>query len=307
MPHHFADSAFDSHEFLEQPYMRIPKELGCAFAASALVSPMVSILDKAMVQEITGAGAFFAQMGLACKEMVVTPKKFFGGLSFRLTLVVYFGTYSVANVSEAALDYWQVREEEKRKKLKVSAASAANVSLLAWRDSVFAREFSGGAKSAVPRKAPIRTITMFAMRDFGTMAATFYVAPKAAQWLIKEYDVNRDVAELSMALAVPVFAQFVTAPFHIHAMDFYVRPVATSADRFQKIGKEFNKIASARGLRILPAFGIGSYANNKLRELSIRQPNEDLLLTRKVTKLIARVTRPAQSRKKRPVPVAQKE
>jgi len=295
MPYHFADAAYDTHQFLEGPYMRVPKELGCAFTASALVSPIVSIMDKAMVQPITGLGAFFGSMGLACKEMVYTPKKFFGGLSFRLTLIVYFGTYAVANVSEAAMDYYNIREEEKRKQIKVSAASAANISLLAWRDSVFAREFSGGAAPAVPKKTPLRTISLFATRDFFTMAATFYAAPKAAKWLIKEHDVNREVAELSMALAIPVATQVLTAPLHIHAMDCYNRPVAT--DRMAQIQKEFSKIAFARGLRILPAFGIGSYSNNKFRELTIRQPNEDLLLTRKVTKLIQRVTRPAQTRK----------
>ena len=295
MPYHFADAAYDTHQFLEGPYMRVPKELGCAFTASALVSPIVSIMDKAMVQPITGLGAFFGSMGVACKEMVYTPKKFFGGLSFRLTLIVYFGTYAVANVSEAAMDYYNIREEEKRKQIKVSAASAANISLLAWRDSVFAREFSGGAAPAVPKKTPLRTISLFATRDFFTMAATFYAAPKAAKWLIKEHDVNREVAELSMALAIPVATQVLTAPLHIHAMDDYHRPVAT--DRMAQIQKEFSKIAFARGLRILPAFGIGSYSNNKFRELTIRQPNEDLLLTRKVTKLIQRVTRPAQTRK----------
>lgn len=298
MPHHFADSAFDSHEFLEGPYMRIPKELGCAFAASALVTPIVSIMDKAMVQEITGVGVMFGAMGSACKEMVFQPKKFFGGLSFRLTLVVYFGTFGVANVAEAALDFYRIREEERRKQLKVSAASAANISLLAWRDSVFAREFSGGAKAAMPKKTPVRTISCFAARDFITMAATFYAAPKAALWLIKEHDVHKDVAELSTALLIPVFAQVVTAPLHIHAMDYYARPVASNAMRYAKISQEFGKIAFGRGVRILPAFGLGSYSNNKLRELSIRQPNEELLLTRKVTKLIQRVTRPAAGRRR---------
>ena len=290
MPYHFADAAYETHQFLEGPYMRVPKELGCAFTASALVSPIVSIMDKAMVQEITGISAFFSSMGVACDEMIFTPKKFFGGLSFRLTLIVYFGTYSVANCSEAALDYYNVREEERRKQIKVSATSVANISLLAWRDSVFAREFSGGAKPATPKKTPIRTIGLFATRDFFTMAATFYAAPKAAHWLIKEHDVNREVAELSMALCIPVITQVLTAPLHIHAMDYYARSNVSTAESLAKIGAEFKMIAFARGLRILPAFGIGSYSNNKFRELTIRQPNADLLLTRRVTKVIQQAT-----------------
>jgi hypothetical protein len=296
MPYHLSDAAYDSHQFLEGPYMRIPKEIGCAFAASALVSPIVSIMDKAMVQEITGIRAFMVSMRDAGREMVLSPKKFFRGLSFRLTLAVYFGTYAVANCTEAALDFYKIREEEKRKQLKVSAASTANVSLLAWRDSIFAREFSRGGHSKIPDKTPLRTVSLFALRDTCTMAATFYAAPKAANWLIQEHDINRDTANLSMALIIPVLAQFLTAPIHIHAMDYYARPNASISEWCFRIKQEFQNIAFARGLRILPAFGIGSYSNNKFREMTISQPDEDLLLTHKVVTLIRRATQPAFAR-----------
>lgn len=274
--------------------MRVPKEIACSFAASAVVSPLVAILDKAMVRPITGIGALLSSVGEASKEMVGKPKTFFGGLPFRLTFLVYFGTYAAANVSEAVLDYSNEREEENRKKVKVAAASAANISLLQWRDSVFAREYSGAASST--RKVPLRTMSLFGIRDSFTMAATFYGAPKAAAYLIKEHDMDHGVAELSTALVIPVIAQFVTAPLHIHAMHFYNCPLSSFSESMAQIKAEYSKVAFGRGLRILPAFGLGSFCNNKFRELTIRQPNEDLLLTRKVTKLIARVTRPPPQR-----------
>jgi hypothetical protein len=83
-------------------------------------------------------------------------------------------------------------------------------------------------------------------------------------------------------LSVPVFAQFLTAPLHIHALDFYTRPGASNAERATRIKEEMGKICFARGLRILPAFGLGSYSNNKLREWFIRQPDEELLLSRQL-------------------------
>mmetsp|Transcript_24185 Transcript_24185/g.35833 ORF Transcript_24185/g.35833 Transcript_24185/m.35833 type:complete len:304 (+) Transcript_24185:135-1046(+) len=295
MAHYFADAHWESHEFLEKPYMRVPKEIGCAFAASAVASPLVAIMDKAMVKPITGIGALLGSMGEAGKEMMVKPKTFFGGLPFRLTFLVYFGTYAAANVSEAALDYFNERQEENRKKVKVAAASAANISLLQWRDSIFAREYSGAAGSSV-KKVPLRTMTLFGVRDAFTMSATFYGAPKAAAYLIKEHDMNHSAAELSTALVIPVIAQFVTAPLHIHAMHFFNNPLSSFSETTSQIKAEYSKVAFGRGLRILPAFGLGSFCNNKFRELTIRQPNEDLLLTRKVTKLIARVTRPPPRR-----------
>jgi hypothetical protein len=286
MPYHLADSSFYTHEFLEGPYARIPKELGCAVTASFLVSPLVSIIDKAIVQEIAGVGQLMRTMGDATKEMIVKPRVFFNGLSFRLTFLVYAGTYAVANLSEAALDYYKVRDEKARKTWKVSMASAANVGLLAWRDSVFARAFGGGK---APARTPARTIGLFAVRDTATMFATFYVAPKASHYLMIEHDVNKEVAEITTSLSIPVLSQFITAPIHIHAIDYFSRPDSTTAERIAQIKKEMGKVCFARGLRILPAFGIGSYSNNKFRELTIRQPNEDLLLTRKITRKITQL------------------
>ena len=299
MPYHLADASAYTHQFLEGPYARVPKELGCAFTASFLVSPLVSIIDKAIVQEIAGVSHLMRTMGNASKEMVLQPRTFFNGLSFRLTFHVYFGTYAVANCSEAALDYYKIQDEKVRKTWKVSMASTANVGLLAWRDSVFARAFAGGKP---PAKTPLLTIGLFALRDTATMTATFYVAPKAAQYLVMEHDMNKELAEISTSLSIPVVSQFLTAPIHILAIDYFARQEATTAERIAQIKKEMGKVCFARGLRILPAFGIGSYSNNKFRELTIRQPNEELLLTRRITRRITQLNDRLKGRKTEAVP-----
>lgn len=280
----FGDYHADTHEFIEKPLARAPKEIGCALAASCLVSPLVSIIDKCIVQEISGTGQFMKAIGGACREVVISPKKFFGGLSFRLTVIVYFGTYAVANLSELALDTYKVRDDTERKRMKVSATSVANIGLLAWRDSVFAREFGSAAGKKLA--TPMRTIGLFAVRDATTMYATFSLAPRAADYLIKEHGVEKNIAELSTALGIPVVAQFLTAPIHIHAMDFHNNRTASLVERLATVRKEFGTVAFARGLRILPAFGIGSFSNNKLRELFIRQPNEELLFRRRFTRMM---------------------
>ena len=280
-----ANASADFHKFMESPNARIPKELGCAFTASFLVSPLVSIIDKAIVQEITGIGSLMNSMGGACKEMVLKPRTFFGGLSFRLTFAVYFGTYAVANLAEAALDYKQERDEKTRKFYKVGAASVANVGLLAWRDSVFAREFSGD-KAKAPKSTPMRTIGLFALRDSVTMAATFWAAPKGSKYLVEEHQWERNRADVFSALTIPVIAQFITAPVHIHALDFYNRPVATMAERIATINAEMGKVCFARGLRVLPAFGIGSFSNNKFREMTIKQMGGDMTVGEKIRRRV---------------------
>eukprot|EP00527_Entomoneis_sp_CCMP2396_P000932 CAMPEP_0198143156 /NCGR_PEP_ID=MMETSP1443-20131203/5910_1 /TAXON_ID=186043 /ORGANISM="Entomoneis sp., Strain CCMP2396" /LENGTH=310 /DNA_ID=CAMNT_0043806325 /DNA_START=22 /DNA_END=954 /DNA_ORIENTATION=- len=277
----FGDSHFNTHQFIETATQRAPKELGCAFAASLLVSPLVSIIDKSIVQ--AGQGGLMKAMAAQTREMMFQPKTFFGGLSFRLTFVVYFGTYAVANLAELMLDVSKVEDDVERKTYKVSSASLANVSLLMWRDSVFAREFGGG--KAKP-STPLRTLGLFGVRDTATMYSTFYLAPKAADFLIKEHGVERNTAELSMALAIPMVTQILTAPCHIHAMDYYNNPTATTAQRIAALKNEFGSVSFARSLRILPAFGIGSFSNNKFREFFIRQKDEEKLLGRRVTAFI---------------------
>mmetsp|Transcript_10139 Transcript_10139/g.23463 ORF Transcript_10139/g.23463 Transcript_10139/m.23463 type:complete len:320 (-) Transcript_10139:205-1164(-) len=269
----------------EQRWARAPKEVACALAASVLVSPLVSVIDKCMVQDIPGIGAFFRAAGSACSDMVYKPKQFFGGLSFRLTVVVYFGTYAVANLSEWVLDEMKVKQDTQRKQVKVSAASVANVGLLAWRDSVFARVFAN--PGAAKKSTPMRTIGMFAMRDSLTMGATFYGAPLASNYLKKERDWHPEVAEFLMALTIPAITQVLTAPIHIHAMDYFNRPgTLPLSERIDNIKSEFPKISLFRALRILPAFGIGSYSNNKFREFFIKQDDLDLLLAHRVTQMM---------------------
>jgi len=275
MPYHYADWKAKTHHFVEPLLTRLPKELGCALTASFLVSPIVSILDKAMVKEIAGVRAFMSEIKHSSLDMFLQPKKFFGGLSFRLTFAVYAGTYAVANCSELLLDAYRVADDKQRKPIKVGLSSLANVSLLLWRDSIFARVYSGQAKPSTP----LRTLSLFAVRDTATMAATFYVAPQLAKYLVDEHGVNQEVARISSALAVPGITQIITAPIHIHALDFYARPnVSSASERWVRIVEEFRKIAFARTLRILPAFGLGSYSNNKFRELYIvDQPLHTLL------------------------------
>jgi len=67
----FGDSHFNSHEFVEDAKVRAPKEIGCAFAASFLVSPLVSIIDKCIVKDIGTTSQLLKNMGVAAREMIL--------------------------------------------------------------------------------------------------------------------------------------------------------------------------------------------------------------------------------------------
>lgn len=171
----FGDFHADTHSFVEKATSRAPKEIACAAAASALVSPLVSIIDKCLVQDIAGTSQFVKAVSAATKEMVLTPRTFFSALPFRLTFAVYFGTYAVANLTELAMDKNNIQKDEQRKTIKVAASGVANIGLLLWRDSIFARVYS----NSPPRAIPMRTLGLFAARDMSTMYATFYLVSTA--------------------------------------------------------------------------------------------------------------------------------
>lgn len=222
------------------------REVGCALTAAFCVSPIVSILDKAMVKEISGISQFMKEVKLSCNQIIHRPRMFFRGMSFQLTFAVYAGTYISANLSES-------------KEMKIATTSATNVSLLAWRDSIFAKTYS----NSIRRPIPLRTLSLFAFRDTVTMTATFGGAPLASS-----YFGDSEVSKISSSLIVPTLGQWITAPAHIYALDYYNNP--NSKYRYSHIRKEYMKIAMARSLRILPAFGLGSYLNEKLRHISYK-------------------------------------
>lgn len=218
----------------------------------------------------------------ACKCIVISVA------SNRSHVFLFVFVLLQANLSELFLDVKRIKDDDERKTIKVGASAVANIGLLAWRDSVFAREFS----AATPKHpTPMRTFGLFAVRDAATMYATFYAAPRAAEYLQEEYGTGRYESELGCALALPVAMQIATAPTHIHALDYYARPEASTAERFAAIRKEFATVSFARGFRILPAFGIGSFSNNRFREYFIRHEwdPEPVSITRRITDAFATV------------------
>eukprot|EP00457_Paulinella_chromatophora_P011569 gb/GEZN01011717.1/.p1 GENE.gb/GEZN01011717.1/~~gb/GEZN01011717.1/.p1 ORF type:complete len:297 (-),score=47.12 gb/GEZN01011717.1/:183-1073(-) len=251
-----------------QDDMRAFKELGSALLASVLVSPLVTIIDKSIVKEIEGLGSLARAMAQATVKMIFQPKSFFGGAPFLFTTAVYAGTYTTANFAEMGLDVNRVRDPVTRKSTKVALASVANVSLLAWRDVQFAKMFMDGKKPVVPKIS----MGLFMVRDTATMMATFYGAPTAAKYLIKQQKWDKTNAEVTCALAIPVATQILTAPIHTFAFDMVARPDNLGpVERMTKVFEQFPKVSFARSLRILPAFGIGSYTNNKMREHFIEE------------------------------------
>src|SRR3989338_11364399 len=94
------------------------------------------------------------------------------------------------------------------------------------------------------------------------MLSTFYIAPRVAQYFQQNHQLELGLA---CALAVPALTQLVTVPFHVAAFDLYNRPDASFSERLLVIKREYFKVAFGRTIRVIPAFGLGSYTNTLLR------------------------------------------
>jgi hypothetical protein len=295
MPGFWFESLHHHHSEPESPSLprrptvdsrRVAIEVGTATVAAALVSPVVAIIDKAIIKQVAGVQVFVEAIGEGLWRMATHPRLFFTSAPFVLTYGVYAGTYLAANLAEAAMDYVDERHGAERKTVKVALASTANIGLLLGRDAYMARMFrdappahgpASGASSAaaappypkaVPKTPfpPFRTLWKFAVRDATTMAATFYAAPLFGKWMLDRGHVETTFnAEVIASLSVPVVANVCSAPLHILALDQYNRPSAESRSRWEHMRRELRGVTFARCLRVVPAFGLGSFSNTQLR------------------------------------------
>ena len=65
---------------------------------------------------------------------------------------------------------------------------------------------------------------------------------------------------------MPVAAQLVTAPLRIHAIDYFWHPGASSSNHLAAVHRE---LAVVSLMRVLSAFGLGSYLNLVLRKVFV--------------------------------------
>jgi hypothetical protein len=67
-------------------------------------------------------------------------------------------------------------------------------------------------------------------------------------------------------LAVPASIQLISTPIHLLGLDLYNRPTQLPAkERFTRVSRDWIGASLTRMCRIIPAFGIGGFANTEGR------------------------------------------
>ncbi|CAK4030520.1 Hypothetical predicted protein [Lecanosticta acicola] len=233
--------------------------------AAVAVTPVMTVIDRAVVEAAAGQSSLMASVRSSLKQMVRQPHKSAAPRPFGAMLLLYAGTYFTAN----AIDTVSANNEGLRAEsttsstTKLCAVTGVNVGLALNKDSCFARSF--GTAATRSRALPRISYVPFLVRDGITLFATFNLPGRVASSFPDE--VEKYMSRLSAAqLIMPAASQFVTTPLHLLGLDLYYRNGKLGFwERVKAAKRAWLSTSLARACRIIPAYGIGGIVNNDSR------------------------------------------
>jgi hypothetical protein len=250
---------------------RLGVDLMCAATAGGLVAPLITIIDKSIIENASGKRPMMASIRASLSTLLLRPHHFLVSRPFRLIFMLYTGTYLTANTLDTVKGTVNNRPASATTSglSKFAATSTANLSLCLYKDSQFTKMFGTASARAVP---PV-SYALFAARDCLTIFASFNLPPLIAPSLPLSEAVEAHISRVSAAqFLAPAGIQLISTPLHLLGLDFYNRNGGTSmADRFSKVRMDWLKSSLARMCRIVPAFGVGGVVNNGMRKRFMQQ------------------------------------
>jgi hypothetical protein len=232
-------------------------ECSCAIVAAGIVAPAISIIDKAIIENVSGIRHLKEGIQHGFSSLVFKPAFFFRQPSFLMLWGVYSGTYIVANTIEA----FCFHKNKDSFYPKFIGSSIANVTLSVSKDRAFTRMFGKGK----PKPLPLPSFVLFGARDSLTILAGFGLPSMISSQLSSNLGIDLKFSQTISQLFVPCAMQFLSCPLHLLGLDLYNRPGLSTLERLSFIRKEYLGTALARVGRIFPAFGIGGVLNIYLR------------------------------------------
>ncbi|KAK3339159.1 hypothetical protein B0H65DRAFT_433039 [Neurospora tetraspora] len=260
--------------------LRLGADLVSAASAAVLVAPVISIIDRSIMENASGAAPLLTSLRRSLRSLLLSPRSTILSKPFGLIFLLYGGTYLTANTLDTTVT--TVKNNPNPAHVtsgssKFFASSAANIGLCIYKDQVFVRLF--GPPGAVPRPVGLPSYLLFAARDCMTIFASFNVPPLLGPVLTERLskDTQKYVTGQTMAqFAAPAVVQLFSTPVHLLGLDMYNRPSAGGGggqgsspswgERFALVRKNWAVSVAARICRIVPAFGVGGVVNMKVRK-----------------------------------------
>lgn len=248
--------------------LRLGADVASAATAGVLVAPVITAIDKAIIENASGRNTLGVSLRESLKTFVLRPHHFLLSKPFALIFALYTGTYVTANILDTSSSTIKGNAASTTTSgpAKFLATSSANLSLCLYKDSRFAKLF--GAATSSPRPIPGPSYVLFAVRDCLTVFASFNVPPLIAPLMPLSEGMQRHVSAASAAQFVaPAAVQLISTPLHLLGLDLYNRDgVVGWKDRMSKVRMDWLKSSFARMARIVPAFGVGGVVNTSVRK-----------------------------------------
>ncbi|KAF5872646.1 uncharacterized protein Bfra_006008 [Botrytis fragariae] len=251
----------------------LPYRLGVDFVSGAtaatMVAPIITIIDKGIMQNASGQATLKESLRLSLKSFVLRPHSLIFSKPFALICMLYGGTYLTANTLDTVTStiHNKPASTVTSGTSKFVASSTANIGLCLFKDQTFARMFG---PSGPPRPVPLPSYILFTARDCLTIFASFNIPPMLGPIINKNLseELQKSISgqTISQFLA-PASVQLLSTPMHLLGLDLYNRGQGvTWGDRWSIIKKNWGVSAAARICRIVPAFGVGGVVNMKVRK-----------------------------------------
>ncbi|KAI5239409.1 hypothetical protein E4T43_06787 [Aureobasidium subglaciale] len=247
--------------------LRLAADVASAASAAALVAPVITAIDKAIIENASGRQTLGRSLRDSFATLALRPHHFLFSKPFALIFALYGGTYITANILDTSASTMKAKPASTTTSgpAKFLATSSANLSLCLYKDSKFAKLF--GAATSSPRPIPGPSYALFAVRDCLTVFASFNVPPLLAPMLPMSEGMQKHVSAVSAAqFLAPAAVQLISTPLHLLGLDLYNRDGSLGArERMIKVRKDWLKSSFARMARIVPAFGVGGVVNTNVR------------------------------------------
>ena len=227
-------------------------EILCGSISSFIVSPIMTVIDssiiKSQLQNIKFKNAFHETIHqyINKKETFYKP--------FGIMYMVYSTTYISANL----IDLYCKKNNQDNKLPVLFGTGMINIAMISYKDKTYSNIFNIQHKIF-----PKRCYFLFGLRDLLTISSNFTFKEEVIQKMNKY--IPNNLSDLIASLTLPICSQIISTPIHILAFDIYNHPNISSLQRWNTIKSNYKSVCFGRIIRVLPAFCLGGFINDMLR------------------------------------------
>jgi len=254
--------------------------IGCG--VTAVVSPFLTVIDKALVQKSAGTHTVVGSMLGSVTSMLRNPVAYAKSPTFLWMWLTYAATYSVANSIKTITEHRDHVASSRAPRGRGSigkndalstgaifvGTTMANTTACLMKDRAYAKLFGNPAATRVPKIS----YAAWLLRDFSVIGSSFILPDHVAPLVRDTFGISDNAARHVAQVGTPMAAQLVAAPLHFFGLDCFNRDLShvpnlttRALDRSHFLARTFKDVALARMIRVLPGYGVAGVWNTQLR------------------------------------------